>query len=184
MDEKPTLTDERITELIDDPTLIDSHEIVLEVLAVLDAEIASIQSQVDAAQIEANARPLSEERQSWLRRACYAGAMRKQVRHRVMMRDKELRGTKGPAQTLGKKGSPEERLLKQKRLLLEAEARKENRTMEHERQRSQWRVKTEALVEIVRWWDGLPPSLRQDIEGSGEEPGCIARARRLRNSQP
>jgi hypothetical protein len=35
------------------------------------------------------------------------------------------------------------------------------------------------LSEIVAWWDGLPPRLRQDIEGSGAEPGCIAKARRL-----
>lgn len=32
---------------------------------------------------------------------------------------------------------------------------------------------------IVMWWDGLPPNLRQDIEGSGAEPGCITKARRL-----
>lgn len=35
------------------------------------------------------------------------------------------------------------------------------------------------LATIVQWWDGLPPRLRQDIEGSGAEPGGIAKARRL-----
>jgi hypothetical protein len=35
----------------------------------------------------------------------------------------------------------------------------------------------EALERIIEWWDGLPPRLRQDIEGSGNEPGCIAHAR-------
>ncbi len=27
---------------------------------------------------------------------------------------------------------------------------------------------------VLEWWDRLPPTLRQDIEGSGNEPGCIA----------
>lgn len=35
------------------------------------------------------------------------------------------------------------------------------------------------LASIVEWWDELHPTLRQDIEGSGAEPGCIAKARRL-----
>lgn len=34
------------------------------------------------------------------------------------------------------------------------------------------------LSNILAWWDCLPPNLRQDIEGSGAEPGCIALARR------
>lgn len=37
---------------------------------------------------------------------------------------------------------------------------------------------TSVLHRVVEWWDGLPPNLRQDIEGSGAEPGCIAAARR------
>lgn len=40
-----------------------------------------------------------------------------------------------------------------------------------------------ALRNVVEWWEGLPPTLRQDIEGSGFEPGCIAAARRL-SQQP
>ena len=35
------------------------------------------------------------------------------------------------------------------------------------------------LETIVAWWDNLPPRLRQDIEGSGAEPGGIAKARAL-----
>jgi hypothetical protein len=35
------------------------------------------------------------------------------------------------------------------------------------------------LASVVEWWESLPPRLRQDIEGSGAEPGCIAKARRL-----
>ncbi len=30
---------------------------------------------------------------------------------------------------------------------------------------------------VVEWWDNLPSGLRQDIEGSGAEPGCIAACR-------
>jgi len=30
---------------------------------------------------------------------------------------------------------------------------------------------------VLEWWDGLPPKLRQDIEGSGFDPGAIAPAR-------
>lgn len=39
--------------------------------------------------------------------------------------------------------------------------------------------RTVALKNVVDWWDGLPATLRQDIEGSGAQPGCIAAARRL-----
>lgn len=41
-----------------------------------------------------------------------------------------------------------------------------------------------ALRNVVEWWDNLPPRLRQDIEGSGAEPGCIAAARRLSLQSP
>lgn len=39
-----------------------------------------------------------------------------------------------------------------------------------------------ALDGVLQWWDGLPPNLRQDIEGSGAKPGCIAAIERLLNS--
>lgn len=35
------------------------------------------------------------------------------------------------------------------------------------------------VMSILDWWDDLPAKLRQDIEGSGNEPGCIGRARRF-----
>lgn len=35
-----------------------------------------------------------------------------------------------------------------------------------------------ALYWVVEWWDSLPPNLQQDIEGSGNEPGAIALARK------
>lgn len=132
----PTLTDDQITALIDDPAKIETHEQALTVLDCLDAEIANIQAQVDAAVIEANARPLASERQAWLRRATYAGAMRRNERHRVMQRDKELRGTKRPGIMPGSK-TKEEKLAKQQRLLAEAEARKAAKQAEIERQKTQ-----------------------------------------------
>lgn len=117
------LTDEDITAFIADPATIQTHEQALQIIEVLDAEIAEIQAQVDAAAIESNARPLSPDRQGWLRRASYAAAMRRGHRHRVMQRDKEIRHVKGAAQQQPKR-SPEERLAKQTRLLAEAEARR------------------------------------------------------------
>lgn len=121
------MSDDEITALISDPAKIETHEMALEVLGVLEAEIADIQSQVDAAVIESNIRPLSEDRQAWLRRATYAGAMRRNERHRVMQRDKEIRGTKirqNPPK------DPETGRLKQERLKLEAEARRDSRKLE------------------------------------------------------
>lgn len=43
----------------------------------------------------------------------------------------------------------------------------------------EWRDMRECLASIINWWEGLPNDLRQDVEGSGAEPGCIVRARRL-----
>lgn len=129
------LSDDEITALIDDPAKIESHEVALEVVAVLDAEIANIQAQVDAAVIEANVRPLSPERQAWLRRATYAGAMRRNERHRVMQRDKELRGVKGNA-TTEPKHTKEEKRLKQERLLVEAQDRRLKRQLAVESERA------------------------------------------------
>lgn len=129
------LDDDAIAELIDDPARIQTHEIALEVISVLDAEIAHIQTQVDAATFEANVRPLSEDRQAWLRKACYAGAMKRSERFRVMQRDKEIRGTKGRAVT-EPKHSKEERALKQQRLLAEVEDRRAKRLLALEEQKT------------------------------------------------
>lgn len=54
-------------------------------------------------------------------------------------------------------------------LVADATARHQRRAVDY------WNM----LRDVVEWWDGLPPGLRQDIEGSGAEPGCIARARRF-----
>ena len=132
--ERPSLTEEEITALIADPALISAHEIALEVLDCLDSEIANIQAQIDAAQIESNAKPLSADRQAWIRRASYAAAMRRNERHRVMQRDKELRGTKMLA-SLPRK-DPEAQRIKQERLKMEAETRRDAKKLEVEKQRT------------------------------------------------
>ncbi len=128
------LSDDAIGAFIDDPATIPTHEIALEVLDVLEHEIADIQAQVDAATIEAQAVPLSAEKQDWLRRACYAGAMRRNDRHRVMQRDKELRGTKSSG---GKAKDPDKvkaNLAKQERLLEETKLRRINKEIERSKQ--------------------------------------------------
>lgn len=119
-----SLTDDQITAYIDDPASIETHEIANEIIGCLHNEIAAIQAQIDATMIEANVRPLSEERQSWVKRASYAAAMKKQQLRSVHQRDKEIRGTKGPAVT-EPKVSREEKALKQQRLLVEAETRRD-----------------------------------------------------------
>ncbi len=123
--EKIELSDDAVTSFISDPATIPTHEIALEILLVLENEIASIQAQVDAAVIESNIRPLSEERMAWLHRATYAGVMRRNERHRVIQRDKEIRSIKNGSGT--PRNDPDKReanRLKQERLMAEAETRR------------------------------------------------------------
>jgi len=119
-----TLTDDDVDRFIADTALITAHEQALEILEMLDDEIASIQAQVDAAQIESNAKPLSHDRLAWVQRASYACATRRNMRHRVMQRDKELRGTKSWG---GKPKDPDKKeanLVKQQRLADEVAIRR------------------------------------------------------------
>jgi len=127
-----SMTDDTLSELIGDPALIETHEIALEVLDTLDAEIAQIQTQIDAATIEANIRPLSSDRRAWLQRAAYACAMRRNERHRVIQRDKEIRGTKFNQP----KKDPAEGIAKQERLRVEAEVKRMTKAAEIERQKT------------------------------------------------
>lgn len=127
------LSDDDVTRFIADPALITTHEQALEIIEVLDSEIANIQAQIDAAQIESNAKPLSPERAAWLRRASYAAAIRRNERHRIFQRDKELRGTKNFGGNPPDPTKKEANLLKQQRLTTEAETRKLARQNEHQR---------------------------------------------------
>ncbi len=129
----PELTDDQVTAFIADPATIPSHEIALAVAEVLEAEIASIQAQVDAAQIESNAKPLSPDRRAWVQRASYAAAMRRNELRRILNRDKEIRGTKHWSD----KNAPEiaqAKLLKQERLKIEAEDRRLSKQLRHQEQ--------------------------------------------------
>lgn len=145
--ERPSLSEAEITALIADPTLIESHEIALEVLDCLDDEIANIQAQVDAAQIESNAKPLSPDRMRWLQRAAYAGAMRRNERHRVIQRDKELRGTKA-RNTPKDPDKAASNLIKQHRLATEAETRRETKRIRAEELRVQQMALANAKYEM------------------------------------
>lgn len=138
------LSDEQVTAFINDPATIATHDEAVEVIDCLDAEIANIQSQVDMAVIEANARPLNEDRQSWLRRATYACAMRRNERHRVMQRDKEIRGTKGSAgnSAADKSAKREANLVKQQRLLEETTIRR----IAKENSRTQLQIERERVA--------------------------------------
>lgn len=118
------LTDDQVTGFIADPATIPDHDHAIQVLDCLDAEIASIQAQIDQAVAESMIRPLTEDRQAWLKRASYAAAMRRNERHKVFMRDKEIRGTKFQQ----RQKSPDEtevKRLKQVRLMEEAQTRRE-----------------------------------------------------------
>lgn len=133
MTDAELVSDDDLDRFIADPALISTHEEALEVISALDAEIASIKAQVDAAQIEANVRPLSLDRQSWLKRAAYACAMRQNERHKVMQRDKELRGIK---LWLGNPPDPtkkEANIVKQKRLADEVAAKRLAKQIEHDK---------------------------------------------------
>lgn len=130
-DPATALTDDDVDRFIADPALITTHEQALEILETLDDEIANIQAQVDAAQIESNAKPLSPDRLAWVQRASYACAMRRNMRHRVMQRDKELRGTKSWG---GKPKDPDKKeanIVKQRRLAGEVEIRRLAKQSDH-----------------------------------------------------
>lgn len=130
-DPATALTDDDVDRFIADPVLILTHEHALEVMAVLDGEIANIQAQIDAAQIESNAKPLSPDRVRWVQRASYAAAMRRNDRHKIMQRDKELRGTKNFGGNPPDPSKKEANLLKQQRLADEVAIRRQAKQDAH-----------------------------------------------------
>lgn len=137
--ERVELTEDQIDALIKDPATIPDHETALELMAILDHEMAGIQAQVDAKAARYNGRPMPDIEEDWLRRATYASAMRKSERHKIYMRDKELRGMKGPAQ-LGsdpelKANKAKANLIKQERLLAEADIRRIQKKLDLENAR-------------------------------------------------
>jgi hypothetical protein len=126
------LNDDEFEARLRDPTLITTHDEAIGILDEIDRSLAHIQTQIDAYAIESNGREMPPERQAWLRRAAYAGAMRRNERYRIIQRDKEIRGTKGLAQTPRK--DPAIGIAKQQRLMVEADARKADKLAAHARQ--------------------------------------------------
>ena len=121
----PDLTDDEITAYEDDPTTIPSHEIALEVIRVLDEEIAAITMQLERHDARYPEDIAPADRRTWALRATMARAFKRQARTKVMMRDRELRGiAKGPAQTPPDPDKALERERKHQRLMAEVEARK------------------------------------------------------------
>lgn len=127
-----TLSDDDINRMIDDPALIETHEQALEVMAVLDAEIAAINSQVETCQTMYFGRPLPPEKEAWVRRATYASAMRRNDWNKVYKRDKELRGLKSVQRVSLRVAEQPERIARQQRFQAEAEDRKAKRAAEHD----------------------------------------------------
>ncbi len=152
----PSLSDDDIDRFISDPSLIGSHEQAMQVIDALDDEIANIHAQINAAQFEADLRPLSPDRLDWLKRASYAGAMKRNERHRVMQRDKEIRGIKLWGGTPKDPTKKEANLLKQQRLADEAASRKltkqnEYLALQNEREAlAQRRREFQAQFDILR----------------------------------
>lgn len=170
------LTDEQFQALIADPAQITSHEIALEILDVLDGEIAEIQAQIDQAAVESITKPLTPERQAWLKRASYAAAMRRNERHRVMQRDKEIRGTKFHG---GKPKDPEVGKLKQARLLEEATVRKAGKQLGTERERTRQMEIAQKRRELRA---GMLRSALKDIAELATESGAEWAQRRAKRA--
>lgn len=135
IEQTPGLDDDQLLDLADDPKAIESREIAAEVIDCLDHKIAGIQAQLDLALIEAAGQPLSVDRQDWVRRASYAKSMAINSRHRVIARDKTLARDKG--KHVPDPAKAETQKLKQERLMLEAEARREAKGAKAEQLRTE-----------------------------------------------
>lgn len=122
------LSDDAITAMIDDTASILDHATAAAIIDLLDREVASIRTQISAAEIAAGNRPLTEEAQAWAKRAAYAAAIKGQQRQRVERRDKELRGLRRPPaepkSDATKLAQAEEGRAKQERLRIEAETQR------------------------------------------------------------
>ena len=165
----PALSDERFDAVCADPTIIENHQEAAAVLQELDGDIANIQAQLDAYEIEFSGRTPPEERRSWFRRASHARAFKASIRHRVIMRDKELRKTKGPSTTPAKR-DPAVGLAKQARLMVEAENRRADiaaRRVAVEQQRS-----VNSIFAAVAK-EKLPPEIYSDLMSEAKSRRAI-----------
>lgn len=155
-----------------DPAHITTHEQANEIITVLDHEIANIEAALECARVEAATSPLPEHRMDWVRRAAYAAAMKRNARHRIIQRDKELRGTKGPAITQPRK-DPGEGVAKQARLQAEAEERKAAKVAEAERNKVRL-----AEIEALRSWRKQFVELARDAIPADQFDHLMAEAKR------
>lgn len=121
------LTDEQIDEMIESPDKIETVEHAREIIDILGQEIADIRAQIDVAEVEAAGQGgLSEPRYAWLQRAAYAKAMRIKSLDKVHKRERELRGLFAQVR-LSRAEKKEANLLKQQRLMVEAQNRRESK---------------------------------------------------------
>jgi hypothetical protein len=121
-----------------DTSLIATREECLDIVTQLDHAIASIQRQIDVFNIKNDGLVLHPDQEDWLQNAAYACAMKKNQRHKVMMRDREFRNVKfqqhnDPALKLAKQ---EKHIAKNERMKAEAEARKAAKLVEQQK----WQV--------------------------------------------
>jgi hypothetical protein len=123
------LSDEEFEDRLIDTSLIKTHEECVSILNELDADIAAIQSQIDVYELSTSGRLLPQERTDWAKRATFACAIKRSQRHRVMMRDRELRPKPQPSP----KKDQSLQIAKQERLKSEVDDRKEKRALEARR---------------------------------------------------
>jgi hypothetical protein len=82
----------RAQELARDPSHLTDREVILGLLVELDDEICSITRELDTAAMAWLIEPPSPAAVAWAKRATYARAMRYQAKHRLILRERELRG--------------------------------------------------------------------------------------------
>ena len=121
------LSDDEFAGYEADPSTIPDHDTAIAMLDELDVEIAKIQVQLDAYQIQVLEGRATVKSQQWMVAATYAQNMKKALRIRVSRRDRELRHI-SLAQP---KKDPAIGLAKQERLRTEAQARRDTTQARH-----------------------------------------------------
>lgn len=117
------LADPRVLECIKNPHILETADQCAQVIEALDRSIAHMEAQ-DAAYQAGDARRDA----AWYKRLCYALSMRRNEKRRIERRSKEIRGIETQQQATKRTADADEaRLLKEKRLVTDAETRKAKR---------------------------------------------------------
>lgn len=117
------LADSQILAYIKNPHTIETAEQCSEVIEALDRSIAHMEAQDASYQVGDIRRD-----DGWFKRMRYALAMRRNEKRRIERRSREIRGVETEAQlTLKTRETDAARLLKEQRLLVDAEARRAKR---------------------------------------------------------